>query len=133
MILGTAGLTSLMSAFAIQARESILLGEKVNDVLVTGATGGVGSVAIMALTKLGYNVTAVSGKESRMLVAVLVYLSTLLPVWAEDVVAGFSQDSISITTNFSGSEILIFGAVRREAPIARDTDLEVVVTVAGRS
>ena len=34
MILGTAGLTSLMSAFAIQARESVLLGEKVNDVLV---------------------------------------------------------------------------------------------------
>ena len=65
MILGTAGFTSLMSAFAIQARESILLGDKVNDVLVTGATGGVGSVAVMALTKLGYNVTAVSGKESK--------------------------------------------------------------------
>ena len=65
MILGTAVLTSLMSAFAIQARESILLGEKVNDVLVTGATGGVGSVAVMVLTKLGYNVTAVSGKESK--------------------------------------------------------------------
>ena len=66
MILGTAGFTSLMSAFAIQARESILLGEKVNDVLVTGATGGVGSVAIMALTKLGYNVTAVTGKDSKI-------------------------------------------------------------------
>ena len=66
MTLGTAGLTSLMSAFAIQARESILLGEKVNDVLVTGATGGVGSVAIMALTKLGYNVTAVTGKDSKI-------------------------------------------------------------------
>ncbi len=65
MILGTAGFTSLMSTFAIQARESILLGEKVNDVLVTGATGGVGSVAIMALTKLGYNVTAVTGKDSK--------------------------------------------------------------------
>ena len=65
MILGTAGFTSLMSAFAIQARESILLGEKVNDVLVTGATGGVGSVAVMALTKLGYNVTAVTGKDSK--------------------------------------------------------------------
>ena len=65
MILGTAGFTSLMSAFAIQARESILLGEKVNDVLVTGATGGVGSVAIMALTKLGYKVTAVTGKDSK--------------------------------------------------------------------
>ena len=65
MILGTAGFTSLMSTFAIQARESILLGEKVKDVLVTGATGGVGSVAIMALTKLGYNVTAVTGKDSK--------------------------------------------------------------------
>ena len=65
MILGTAGFTSLMSAFAIQARESILLGEKVNDVLVTGATGGVGSVAVMALTKMGYNVTAVTGKDSK--------------------------------------------------------------------
>ena len=65
MILGTAGFTSLMSAFAIQARESILLGEKVNDVLVTGATGGVGSVAVIALSKLGYNVTAVTGKDSK--------------------------------------------------------------------
>jgi len=65
MILGTAGFTSLMSAFAIQARETILLGDKVNDVLVTGATGGVGSVAVMALTKLGYNVTAVTGKDSK--------------------------------------------------------------------
>ena len=65
MILGTAGFTSLMSAFAIQARECILLGEKVNDVLVTGATGGVGSVAIMALTKMGYNVSAVTGKDSK--------------------------------------------------------------------
>ena len=65
MMLGTAGFTSLMSAFAIQAREEILLGEKVNDVLVTGATGGVGSVAVMVLTKLGYNVTAVTGKDSK--------------------------------------------------------------------
>ena len=65
MILGTAGFTSLMSAFAIQARESILLGEKVKDVLVTGATGGVGSVAVMALTKMGYNVSAVTGKDTK--------------------------------------------------------------------
>ena len=65
MMLGTAGLTSLMSAFAIKAREELLLGEKVNDVLVTGATGGVGSVAVMILNKMGYNVTAVTGKESK--------------------------------------------------------------------
>ena len=65
MMLGTAGLTSLMSAFAIKAREELLLGEKVNDVLVTGATGGVGSVAVMVLNKMGYNVTAVTGKENK--------------------------------------------------------------------
>ena len=62
MILGTAGFTSLLCAFAIKSREEILLGEKVNDVLVTGATGGVGSIAVMVLSKLGYKVTAVTGK-----------------------------------------------------------------------
>ena len=65
MILGTAGLTALMCVLAIQARETILLGEPVKDVLVTGATGGVGSVAVIALNKMGYNVTAVTGKDSK--------------------------------------------------------------------
>ena len=65
MILGTAGFTSLLCSFAIKAREELLLGEKVNDVLVTGATGGVGSIAIMILSKFGYNVTAMTGKEDK--------------------------------------------------------------------
>jgi acrylyl-CoA reductase (NADPH) len=64
MIMGTAGLTALLCAFAIKAREELLLGEKVNDVLVTGASGGVGSIAVMILSKFGYNVTAVTGKKS---------------------------------------------------------------------
>ena len=46
MAIGTAGFTALLCSFAVQARETILLGEKVNDVLVTGATGGVGSIAV---------------------------------------------------------------------------------------
>jgi alcohol dehydrogenase/acrylyl-CoA reductase (NADPH) len=41
------------------------LGEKVNDVLVTGATGGVGSIAVMILSKFGFNVTAVTGKKDK--------------------------------------------------------------------
>ncbi len=65
MTLGTAGLTALMCVLAIQARETILLGEPIKDVLVTGATGGVGSVAVMALSKLGYNVSAVTGKKDK--------------------------------------------------------------------
>ena len=64
MIMGTAGLTALLCAFAIKAREELLLGEKVQDVLVTGASGGVGSIAVMILSKFGYNVTAVTGKKS---------------------------------------------------------------------
>ena len=65
MILGTAGFTALLCAFAIKAREELLLGEKVKDVLVTGATGGVGSIAVMILSKFGYNVTAVTGKNDQ--------------------------------------------------------------------
>ena len=65
MILGTAGITALQCSFATKtAREELLLGEKVENVIVTGASGGVGSVAVMILNKLGCNVTAVTGKES---------------------------------------------------------------------
>jgi len=65
MAIGTAGFTALLCSFAVQARETILLGEKVNDVLVTGATGGVGSVAVMILAKMGYKVHALTGKKDR--------------------------------------------------------------------
>ena len=63
MVLGTAGLTALQCAFAVKAREDLLLGDKVENVLVTGASGGVGSIAVMVLNKFGYNVTAVSSKK----------------------------------------------------------------------
>ena len=65
MMLGTAGFTALQCSFAIKAREELLLGEKVNDVLVTGATGGVGSIAVMILSKMGYNVHTVTGKKDK--------------------------------------------------------------------
>ena len=65
MMLGTAGFTALLCAFAVKAREELLLGEKVKDVLVTGATGGVGSIAVMILSKMGYNVSAVTGKKDK--------------------------------------------------------------------
>ena len=66
MILGTAGFTALLCSFAIKAREELLLGEKVNDVLVTGATGGVGCMSVMVLSKMGYKVTAVTGKKDKV-------------------------------------------------------------------
>ncbi len=65
MMLGTAGFTALQCAFAVKAREELLLGEKVKDVLVTGATGGVGSIVVMILSKMGYDVHAVTGKKDK--------------------------------------------------------------------
>ena len=65
MMLGTAGFTALLCSFAIKAREELLMGEKVKDVLVTGATGGVGSIAVMILSKMGYDVHAVTGKKDK--------------------------------------------------------------------
>ena len=65
MKMGTAGLTALLCAFAVKAKEELLMGSKVKDVLVTGATGGVGSFAVMALSKMGYDVHAVTGKKEK--------------------------------------------------------------------
>ena len=65
MMMGTAGLTALLCSFAVKAKEELLMGSKVKDVLVTGATGGVGSFTIMALSKMGYDVHAVTGKKDK--------------------------------------------------------------------
>ncbi|MEM9145042.1 MAG: TIGR02186 family protein [Pseudomonadota bacterium] len=52
---------------------------------------------------------------------------------AEEVVAALSQNRVSITTGFDGSEIVIYGAVKREAPAATDSALDVIVAVTGPS
>ena len=65
MIMGTAGFTALQCSFTTKTtREVLLLGDKVQNVIVSGASGGVGSMAVMILTKLGCDVTAVTSKES---------------------------------------------------------------------
>ncbi len=69
-------------------------------------------------------------KRFALLLATL--LAAVAPAMAETVVAGLSRDTINITTNFEGSEILIFGAVSRIAP-APEGDLEVIITIEGPS
>jgi len=69
----------------------------------------------------------------RLLAIALLILTTLTPAHAEEVVLGMSKDQVSITTSFDGSEILIFGAVKREEPIPGGAPLEVIITVAGPS
>ena len=68
-----------------------------------------------------------------MLRVLLILLALVSPVAAEQVVVGLSQSRISITTNFDGSEILIFGAVKREDAIPTDAPLHVAITVSGPS
>ncbi|MEE3954818.1 acryloyl-CoA reductase [Peribacillus frigoritolerans] len=61
MIIGTAGFTAALSVLRLE--ENNLTPEQ-GSVLVTGATGGVGSFAVSILSKLGYSVEASTGKES---------------------------------------------------------------------
>jgi uncharacterized protein (TIGR02186 family) len=66
--------------------------------------------------------------------AVLLSLAFALPASAQEViVAGMSQNRVSITADFDGSEILIYGAVKRDAPAPEGGPLEVIVTVEGPS
>jgi uncharacterized protein (TIGR02186 family) len=67
--------------------------------------------------------------------ALLLLLLTLaaLPARAEEVVLGLSREDVAITATFEGSDILIFGAVRREAPPPETEGIQVVVTVEGPS
>lgn len=50
---------------------------------------------------------------------------------AEEVVADLSQDRVSISTSFDGSEILVFGAIKRDAPMPIEGPLAVIITIAG--
>lgn len=60
----------------------------------------------------------------------LILLLAAGPLRAETIVAGLSHASVSITADFTGEEILVYGAVKREAP-APQGRLDVIVTVEG--
>ena len=59
MVLGTAGLTAML---AIDRLEAAGVSKTSGPILVTGAAGGVGTIAILLLAKLGYEVAALSGR-----------------------------------------------------------------------
>lgn len=61
MIIGTAGFTAMLCVMAL---EEAGVTPQSGEIVVTGASGGVGSTAVALLHKLGYQVAAVSGRES---------------------------------------------------------------------
>lgn len=68
-----------------------------------------------------------------MIKVLLAWAMMALPVAAEEIVAGLSQTEVSITSNFTGTEIIVYGAVKREEPMPVSPPLEVIITVEGPS
>ena len=68
----------------------------------------------------------------RAFVLALLMLLNTAPIAAEEVVLGMSHDEVAITATFDGSEILVFGAIKRESKIS-PVPLQVIVAVSGPS
>lgn len=70
-----------------------------------------------------------------MMRAVALWLMLILPGAAtadvEEIVLGLSHDEVAITATFTGTDILIFGAVKRDGPVPSGGPLAVVITVSG--
>ncbi|MEK7990662.1 MAG: zinc-binding dehydrogenase [Thiotrichaceae bacterium] len=116
MIYGTAGYTAAWSIYKLLQNG---LTPQQGKVLVTGATGGVGSIAVSILAKLGYDVTAMTGKIDK--VDFLTQLGAnkvvgrdilqtsqkplLKPQWAAvvDTVGGESLNSVLKSVQYAGS------------------------------
>lgn len=64
MAIGTAGYTAMLCVLALERHGLQPGAANAGDVLVTGATGGVGSVAVALLARLGYRVVAATGKAA---------------------------------------------------------------------
>lgn len=69
----------------------------------------------------------------RLLIALIALLVPHVSLAEETIVTGLSQNRVQITTNFDGSDILIYGAVKRDAPAPKEGRLEVIITVEGPS
>ena len=67
----------------------------------------------------------------RVLFALFIFFSVTL-AQAEEVVLGMSQNEVAITATFDGSNILVFGAIKRDSPIP-NTPLHVIISIAGPS
>ena len=108
MIIGTAGFTA---AECVQKLEQSGMTPASGPVLVTGATGGVGSVAVKLLAQLGYEVTAVTGKAEKT--AWLKSLGASSVISREEAAAGADKPMLAETwggvVDTVGGDILFIG------------------------
>lgn len=114
MIVGTAGLTAMLCVLAL---EEAGVKPESGEVVVTGASGGVGSTAVALLHALGYQVAAVTGRESTHEYLLKLGASRIVPrsefaetrplekqIWAGavDTVGGGVLAKVLAQTNYSG-------------------------------
>lgn len=122
MIFGTAGFTAAESISALRLNE---VNADSGEVLVTGASGGVGSMAVAMLTKLGYQVVAATGKSSgRELVETL---GASRVIGREEVVDTSSRPLLS--AKWAGAVDTVGGAILTTA--VRSTQTGGCVTACG--
>jgi len=92
MIYGTAGFTAALSVYKMISGG---ISPNSGNILVTGATGGVGSIAVSILAKLGYNVIAATGKPQSK--------DMLLSIGAKDIILRTELDDTSGRTLLKGN------------------------------
>lgn len=122
MVYGTAGFTAAQSIIELMQHQ--VTGDR-GDVVVTGATGGVGSMAVAMLAKLGYSVVAVSGKADKV--------DWLKELGAKDVIPREEMDDKSsrplLKSRWTGAVDTVGGNTL--ATILRSTALGACVTACG--
>jgi hypothetical protein len=68
----------------------------------------------------------------RALAFLTLLLGSISPAWAETLITSLSNHRVLINSNYTGTEIAVFGAIERDAQtVARATGYDVVVTVRG--
>ena len=119
MVLGTAGLTAML---AINRLKSDGLATNGGEVVVTGAGGGVGSIAVLLLARLGHQVVAVSGRPE--LADPLLRLGASRVVGRDAIVAasgkGLDKEQWSGAIDNVGGEMLaeLLKKMKRDSAIA---------------
>ena len=122
MILGTAGFTAALSVWKMQ-QGGVAPGD--GDILVTGATGGVGSIAVSILARAGYRVVAATGKMSEK--AFLEGLGAAEVISRDEVMAGAERPMMK--TRWAGAIDVAGGDTL--AAVLKATNYGGVVTCCG--
>lgn len=105
MCLGTAGLTAGLSVYNLIHSG---IGIEQGKIVVSGATGGVGSISIAILSKLGYEVVAISGKEEDHFITQVLGANSVIS--RKEFIETYDQKAMS-KTDYSGGIDTVGGSI----------------------